>query len=146
MLVKNISGCQGVIGPFPSAFLDKWITKNWCKVEDRIWICQIFFRNSSHYHAWPQQRNNPDCYRENFAINNSLLLFYRSNTQNHKICQISLFTVVIILSFLIRLNFSYKYEPSCSTSLFCPFLNKLKTKIKMNILFFGQKRLKAQLE
>jgi len=24
-------GCQGFIGPLPSAFLDKYIIKNWCK-------------------------------------------------------------------------------------------------------------------
>ena len=41
---ETILGCQGVIGPFPSAFLDKWITKNWRKVVAGNIICQIFFR------------------------------------------------------------------------------------------------------
>jgi hypothetical protein len=40
---EHILGCQGVIGPFPSAFLDKSITKNWRKVEMRKLIYQIFF-------------------------------------------------------------------------------------------------------
>jgi hypothetical protein len=38
------AGCQGFIGPFPSAFLDKRCVKNWCKDNDGIQIVKFLFK------------------------------------------------------------------------------------------------------
>ena len=39
------AGCQGVIGPCPSAFLDKRCVKNWRKDNARIGFCKFVFGN-----------------------------------------------------------------------------------------------------
>jgi len=42
----SVTGCQGFIGPFPSAFLDKRCVKNWCKDRTRKQNSKSFFEST----------------------------------------------------------------------------------------------------
>jgi hypothetical protein len=39
------AGCQGFIGPFPSAFLDKRCVKNWCKDNEGFYNSKFSFNS-----------------------------------------------------------------------------------------------------
>ena len=42
-----LRGCQGFIGPYPSAFLDKNYIKNWCaKVKEQLTLPKIIVQRS----------------------------------------------------------------------------------------------------
>jgi hypothetical protein len=56
------AGCQGFIGPFPSAFLDKRCVKNYCKDRDGVFI----FPNTLKFFCWTAP-GKPLAYALNFS-------------------------------------------------------------------------------